>query len=66
MKIITRGIAPEEKTYPAQCDNCNSVLEYNDKDIDSTRWKYETSQGREYKVPVKTILCPVCNRNIIL
>jgi hypothetical protein len=66
MKIITRGIVPEEKAYTAQCNNCKSVLEYNDKDVDKTKNIYRTYQGLMYKVPVKTILCPVCNRNIIL
>ena len=55
IKIIENNYIP--KIERTKCENCNSVLEYDEKDIELRFGKYSTE---------KMIRCPVCNRKISL
>ena len=53
MKIIERGILPEEKVYQARCTHCKSLLEFQKKEAEC----YSDVRNGSYL----TITCPVCD-----
>lgn len=62
IKIIKPGFLKEVK-----CAKCGAVLSYDANDDVETR--YETSNApliENYKKPIKYIVCPQCNYEIIL
>lgn len=64
MKILKRGIIPEEVPKTIKCSNCNSELEYTNKDfIKDKEDVYDRDGG--YKQQIEKLVCPVCNRVLI-
>jgi predicted RNA-binding Zn-ribbon protein involved in translation (DUF1610 family) len=55
MKIITRGVVPEEKVYRVTCVICYSVIEFNESEGEII--------GQTHRV-IK-FKCPLCNYKII-
>lgn len=57
MKIVTRGLLPNERTYKARCRNCETEIEFIGKEATDYRF------ARFFK-NWKLIGCPVCERTI--
>jgi RNase P subunit RPR2 len=56
MRIIRRGVLPEEKIYRASCNHCKTEVEFTGAE---GRLKYDQRDGNFY-----TVTCPVCNNLI--
>jgi primosomal protein N' len=55
IKVIHRGIRPQDKWYTTACNSCNSVLDFNDCD---------TSIKGDQRDSYYSLKCPVCNYEI--
>lgn len=55
MRVIIRGVPPQEKRYSCTCSNCRSVLEYTGEDI-----LKKTLDQRDDDTHYLGA-CPVCN-----
>lgn len=55
MKVISRGVPPQEQTYTATCRDCHSVLEFH---------KNETRVLSDRNETVYVLTCPVCSKEI--
>lgn len=70
MKIIENNYKPEVETFPRQisCHWCQSIIEYNEADIDTLAVKLLKSKVSD---PDKFInapgfICPACNKAVIV
>lgn len=62
IKIIKPGFLKE-----VQCSKCGAVLSYDANDDVETRYEKSVAPLMEtYKKPVKYIICPQCNHEIVL
>ena len=59
MKIIEKG---EDRLKRIICPNCNSLLEYNYKDISQPT--VTDKKGKFHSVLEKTVTCPSCHDHI--
>lgn len=57
MKVISRGILPEEQLYRTCCYNCKSILEYQKKEARIVTDRNEVSY---------VLVCPVCSHSIYI
>ena len=55
MKVISRGIPPQNQTYTATCRDCLSVLEFQ---------KNEARVVDDRNETIYVITCPVCSKEI--
>ena len=53
MKILKRGVKPEEKIYIGKCNICGTIVEAKGNEVKNT---YDQRDGDYH-----TINCPVCN-----
>lgn len=56
MKVIHRGELPGDKWYKATCSHCNSVMEFQKKEV-----QWSSSQREGDNVIFK---CPVCSNTV--
>lgn len=54
IKIIKRGLPPEERIIRATCQHCKSLLEFSLKDANVTHDQRDGSTAE--------VICPVCNK----
>ncbi len=54
MKVISRGILPEDEEYTASCSHCKSVLQFLKKEV-----RCENTQREGISAIFK---CPVCSK----
>ena len=57
MKVISRGILPEEQLYRTSCSNCKSILEYQKKEAQIITDRNEVCY---------VLVCPVCSHSIYI
>ena len=55
MKVISRGIPPQNQTYTTTCRDCHSVLEFQ---------KNEARMMSDRNETIYVITCPVCSKKI--
>jgi hypothetical protein len=56
MKILHRGILPEEKTYRAECNSCRTTYEFLGAEVKKTEMdRNDTCLVTE---------CPVCHKDV--
>ena len=55
MKVISRGIPPQNQTYTTTCRDCHSVLEFQ---------KNEARMMSDRNETIYIITCPVCSKEI--
>ena len=55
MKVISRGIPPQNQTYTTTCRDCHSVLEFQ---------KNEARMMSDRNETIYVITCPVCSKEI--
>lgn len=61
MKIVKRGLLPNERTYKAQCKYCETEVEFLGKEAINYRI---VSWFRWFFKHWKLVGCPVCDRTI--
>lgn len=59
MRIVKRGLLPNERAYAAQCKHCYTEVEF----IGKEAADYTIARTRLFK-DWKLVRCPVCDRTI--
>lgn len=58
MKIIKRGVVPEEREMTGTCNNCSTIIEC----LAGEAKHHHDQRDGDYSL----IICPVCNKEIYL